>query len=144
VEIHCFTADALTPPKGRPLSLASHKKQRALFKYYFEQCTGIICSTGNETIWEGVSRGVPVLTVPTGGHPEQMMNSRIHSAAFPNLVRAVTKIRIEDVRWLVDYEPTEASRAESEALRERAASFEKVGAVTLLGGDADEANTVAE
>lgn len=132
VEFHCFTAETLTPPKGRPLALASHKKQRALFKQYFEQCTGIICSTGNETIWEGVSRGVPVLTVPTAGHPEQMMNARIHAASFPQSLRAVQRIKIDDVRWLVDFEPTEASRAESAALRERIALFDEEGAKLLL------------
>jgi len=133
VEFHCFTAEALTPPKGRPLALTSHKKQRALFKHYFEQCTGIICSTGNETIWEGVSRGLPILTVPTAGHAEQMMNARIHARSFPNSVKAVSRIKIEHVRWLVDFEPTEASRAESEALRERAGSFGDEGARLLLG-----------
>lgn len=72
------------------------------------------------------------------------MNARIHGAAFPHSVRAVSRIRIEDVRWLVDFEPTEESRAESQGLRARAASFDKVGAATLLGGAADEANAVAE
>jgi len=32
VEVHCFTAEALAEPKGRPLALHSHAKQRALFQ----------------------------------------------------------------------------------------------------------------
>jgi len=32
VEVHCFTATALPEPKGRPLALHSHAKQRALFQ----------------------------------------------------------------------------------------------------------------
>ena len=35
----------------------------------FSKCTGVICSSGNETIWEAVSRGVPVLTIPSPGAP---------------------------------------------------------------------------
>jgi len=166
VEIHCFTTAPLTPPAGRPLALESHAKQRALFKHYFDRCTGatrrrkhtkaahgrstalstdrspaappsapagIICSTGNETIWEAVCRGVPVLTVPTSGHPEQMMNARIHGRAFPASVRAVSRVRIEDVRWLVDFKPSEESIAESSALRERATTFDAEGARLLCG-----------
>ena len=30
--MHCFTAEALPEPKGRPLALHSHPKQRALFQ----------------------------------------------------------------------------------------------------------------
>jgi hypothetical protein len=31
-QVHCFTAEALAEPKGRPLALHSHAKQRALFQ----------------------------------------------------------------------------------------------------------------
>ena len=32
LQVHCFTAEALPEPKGRPLALHSHPKQRALFQ----------------------------------------------------------------------------------------------------------------
>ena len=32
LQVLCFTAEALTEPKGRPLALHSHPKQRALFQ----------------------------------------------------------------------------------------------------------------
>mgnify|MGYP004085602163 CR=1 FL=1 len=31
-QVHCFTGEALAEPKGRPLALHSHAKQRALFQ----------------------------------------------------------------------------------------------------------------
>ena len=36
------------------------------------RCTGVIVSSGNETVWESVCRGVPVLTMPTTAHGEQV------------------------------------------------------------------------
>jgi len=123
VEFHCFTSVALTPPKDRPLSINSHPKQRALFQDLFARCSGVIVSTGNETIWEAVSRGVPVLTMPTADHGEQMLNAAIHARNFPVLVRARSSLAIEDVRWLTSFELSEDARAESAALRTRVASI---------------------
>ena len=132
VEFHCFTVKALEKPKDRPLALNSYPKQGKLFKSLLARCTGIIVSTGNETIWEAVCRGVPVLTMPTPGQAEQMMNARIHSNNFPHLVKAVNKITIDDVRWVVDYQPSLESQQESENLRQRVASFDSEGMKTLL------------
>ena len=53
----------------------------------FARCTGVIVSSGNETVWESVCRGVPVLTMPTTGHGEQLLNARIHARNFPSNVR---------------------------------------------------------
>ena len=39
-----------------------------LFQELFAKCSGVLCSTGNETVWEAACRGVPVLTIPTGIH----------------------------------------------------------------------------
>jgi len=39
----------------------------------------VIASSGNETVWEAVCRGVPVLTVPTEGHGEQLLNAVVHA-----------------------------------------------------------------
>jgi hypothetical protein len=132
VEVHCFTATALPPPKGRPLALHSHAKQRALFQELFNKCTGVIASSGNETVWEAVCRGVPVLTIPTAEHGEQMLNATQHSANFPHLVRARSQLQPADVAWVAGFEPTDASRRESSALRERVAALARDGS-PLLG-----------
>jgi UDP:flavonoid glycosyltransferase YjiC (YdhE family) len=63
----------------------------------------VIVSSGNETVWEAVCRGVPVLTIPTDNHGEQLLNAAVHARNFPNLVRARTKLAHEDVAWLVGY-----------------------------------------
>jgi hypothetical protein len=117
VEFHCFTATALPPPKGRPLAINSHPKQRALFQELFARCTGVMCSAGNETIWEAVCRGVPVLAIPTAGHGEQLCNGAVHARNLPQLVRARPKLKLADVRWLVDFEASAAAKQESEQLR---------------------------
>ena len=127
LEVHVFTPEALTAPKGRELSLHSHPKQRALFQELFAKCTGVICSTGNETIWEATCRGVPVLTVPTAGHGEQMLNAVTHARALPSLVRTRKSLKIADVRWLVEFVHTEESRRESATLRERCAALAEGG-----------------
>ena len=124
VEVHCFTAEALPQPKsGRPLSLHSHAKQRKLFQELFERCTGVICSSGNETIWEAVCRGVPVLTIPSKGNGEQMLNAVAHATNHPLLVRQRPKLRADDVHWLANFAQTEATRRESEALRSRVSAL---------------------
>ena len=124
VEVHCFTKEALPQPKsGRPLSLHSHAKQRKLFQQLFARCTGVICSSGNETIWEAVCRGVPVLTIPSKGNGEQMLNAVVHATNHPLLVRHRPKLRNDDVRWLATFAQTEATRQESEALRSRVSTL---------------------
>lgn len=130
-EFHCFTSKKLPEPKGRPLALNSYPKQRALFQELFSKCTGAIVSTGNETIWEAVCRGVPVLTIPTAEHGEQLLNSTVHSANFPNLVRARKKIYIEDVRWVTEFEPKEEAVSESLCLRRRVTELIEKGSPIL-------------
>ena len=49
VDFHCFTAEPLARPRS---ALHSHPKQRKLFQELFAQCTGVIVSSGNETVWE--------------------------------------------------------------------------------------------
>ena len=120
-EVHVFTPETLKTPRGRTLSLESHPKERRLFQELFARCTAVCCSTGNETIWEAVCRGVPVLTIPTFQHGEQIMNAVAHARALPHLVRTRMKLRIADVRWLTSFEQTDESRQESAGLRERCA-----------------------
>jgi len=131
-EFHCFTSIPLPAPSGRPLSLHSHAKQRQLFQELFARCTGVIVSSGNETVWESVCRGVPVLTMPTTGHGEQLLNARVHARNFPQLVRAAPPhgcvepgglLTLPDVRWLVNYEHTDASMAESKHLRDHVSAL---------------------
>ena len=136
VEVHCFTAEALTAPHGRSLSLHSHIKQRKLFQELFARCTAVLCSTGNETIWEAVCRGVPVLTIPTAGHGEQILNASVHARALPESVRSRSTLSMADLRWLVSFEHSDASRRESEVLRERCAALEKTGGLAPLLGSA--------
>jgi hypothetical protein len=119
LEIHCFTPEPLKPPRGRSLAIHSHRKQRGLFQELFSRCTCVLTSTGNETIWEAVCRGVPVLTIPTAGHGEQLLNAGVHARSLPLHVRTRSSLKLKDVRWLVKYVPTDASRAESARLRER-------------------------
>ena len=83
VEFHCFTSTALPATKSRQLQ--SHAKQRKLFQDLFAKCTGVIVSAGNETIWEAVCRGVPVLTIPTANHGEQLLNAAVHARNFPQV-----------------------------------------------------------
>jgi UDP:flavonoid glycosyltransferase YjiC (YdhE family) len=97
-------------------------KERKLFQELFARCTAVCCSTGNETIWEAACRGVPVLTIPTFQHGEQIMNAVAHARALPLHVRTATKLRIADVRWLTSFEHSDASRKESAGLRERCAN----------------------
>jgi len=124
---HCFTSKQLPEVKGRPLALNSHPKQRALFQELFGKCTGVIVSTGNETIWEAVCRGVPVLTIPTAEHGEQLLNSAVHAINFPNLVRARKKLYLEDVRWVTEFELKEEAVSESLHLRRRVTHLAEQG-----------------
>ena len=117
VEVHCFTATALPPPKGRPLALHSHAEQRARVEELFKKGTGVSAAWGNETVWEAVCRGVPVLAIPTAGHGEQLCNGAVHARNLPQLVRARPKLKLADVRWLVDFEASAAAKQESEQLR---------------------------
>ena len=48
-----------------------------------------------------------------------MLNATQHAANFPHLVRARSRLDAGDVAWVAGFEPTDASRAESSALRER-------------------------
>ena len=130
-EFHCFTSHELPKPKGRPLALHSHLKQRKLFQELFAKCTGVIVSTGNETIWEAVCRGVPIVTMPTSGHAEQSLNAKIHAANFPNLLRARTRLSKPDIDWLISFEPTAEARAESSQLRQRVAGLFEQGCPIL-------------
>uniref|UniRef100_A0A7S3BQ22 Uncharacterized protein n=1 Tax=Haptolina ericina TaxID=156174 RepID=A0A7S3BQ22_9EUKA len=133
VEFHCFTANVLPTPKNRPLSLHSHPKQRQLFQDLFARCTGVIVSSGNETVWESVCRGVPVLTMPTTGHGEQLLNARIHARNFPSNVRKTEvsgciepggKLTLDDVLWVVN-SGTQTPTAESAQLRARVGDLEQ-------------------
>lgn len=135
LETHVFTSEVLTPPRGRAgggLSVHSHAKERKLFVELFHRCTAVLCSTGNETVWEAVCRGVPVLTIPTAGHGEQILNATVHAAALPHNVRARSSLRMADLRWLVDFTPSEDSAAESEGLRARCAALERPDGLELL------------
>ena len=73
-----------------------------------------------------------MLTIPTAEHGEQMLNATQHAANFPYLVRARPALAADDVLWVAGFEPTDASRAESAALRERVASLARDGS-PLLG-----------
>ena len=144
VEVHCFTPEALKPPRGRPLSLHSHAKQRGLFVELFGRCTAVLCSTGNETIWEAVCRGVPVLTLPTSAHGEQILNAVVHSRALPHLVRTRSSLSMVDVTWLSTFEHSEATRRESAALRERCAALAASGGLDAFFAKASDASIAVE
>lgn len=101
VEFHCFTSTPLTAPRSQ---LHSHQKQRKLFQELFAKCTAVIVSAGNETVWEAVCRGVPVLAIPTEGHGEQLLNAAVHARNFPLLVRQRPRLAVDDVQWLVKYD----------------------------------------
>ena len=78
---------------------------------------------------------MPVLTVPTPGHGEQMMNAVVHARVLPTLVRARTSLQTSDVRWLVDFKHSDASRAESADLRSRCGAMgSNEGIASLLEG----------
>lgn len=131
VEFHCFTAKPLDAPRSQ---LRSHEKQRKLFQELFARCTGVIVSAGNETVWEAVSRGVPVLTIPTEGHGEQLLNAAVHARNFPNLVQARPRLEDSDIRWIAQFNLEDpGARRESAHLRERVTDFNTNGS-PLLGG----------
>ena len=92
----------------------------------------VIVSAGNETVWEAVCRGVPVLTIPTEGHGEQMLNASVHARNFPNLVRQRPKLDVRDVRWLVNYNLQDAAVVtESAGLRRLVDDFNRDGSPLL-------------
>ena len=129
VEFHCFTASPLEKPASQ---LQSHQKQRKLFQQLFARCTAVIVSAGNETVWEAVCRGVPVLTVPTEGHGEQLLNAAVHARNFPHLVRSRPKLDVRDVRWLTNYNLDDPSSvAESKRLRKMVMDFNEQGSPLL-------------
>jgi len=131
IEVHCFTSKPLETTRSQ---LQSHQKQRKLFTELFAKCTGVIVSAGNETIWEAVCRGVPVLAIPTEGHGEQLLNAAVHASNFPSLVRTRPKLRFNDLSWLVNVDKfsTEA-RNESADLRSKVTTLLEQGS-PLLGG----------
>lgn len=131
VEFHCFTSKALDNPESQ---LRSHQKQRKLFQDLFSKCTGVIVSAGNETVWEAVCRGVPVLTIPTDGHGEQLLNAAVHARNFPSLVRTRPRLEVDDLEWLVNFDSnTPTAKQESSALRAKVDELQKFGS-PLLGG----------
>ena len=131
VEFHCFTSKALESTKS---TLQSHAKQRKLFQELFARCTGVIVSAGNETVWEAICRGVPVLTIPTDGHGEQLLNAAVHARNFPNLVRQRPKLDAKDIRWLVNFDLQDpAASRESQHLRTLVTTFLREGS-PMLGG----------
>ena len=103
------------PVSDRP-HVVAHAKSRTLFKDLFAQCDGVICSAGNETVWEAVCRGVRVVAVPTRGHAEQVLNAHAHAARYPALVRAAATLTGDDVAWVVAG-PGDGARAASAELR---------------------------
>lgn len=131
VEFHCFTSRALEKTSSQ---LQSHAKQRKLFQDLFARCTGVIVSAGNETVWEAVCRGVPVLTIPTEGHGEQLLNASVHGRNFPNLVRQQPTLNAKDIRWLVNFDLQDPAAAkECTNLRDLVTNFNEQGS-PLLGG----------
>ena len=140
VEFHCFTQKALDKPMSQ---LHSHQKQRKLFQELFSKCTAVIVSAGNETVWEAVVRGVPVLTIPTEGHGEQLLNAAVHARNFPRLVRAAPHLEASDVHWLVNYRLDDpAATAESAKLRALVDGFNKEGSPLLETGNPDDLPTM--
>jgi hypothetical protein len=77
----------------------------------------------------------------------QLLNARVHARNFPNLVRATPlvgcanpggRLTLDDVQWLVSFEASEASEAESGALRESVAGLQQtIGANSLLSAPVD-------
>jgi hypothetical protein len=140
VSFHCFTSKPIDEPRSQ---LQSHQKQRKLFQEIFARCTGVIVSAGNETVWEAVCRGVPVLTIPTEGHGEQLLNAKVHARNFPNLVRQRARLEAGDIRWLANFPLTDPrAQEESGRLRELCTTFNRDGS-PLLGGDAPQNETRA-
>ena len=77
---------------------------------------------------------MPVLTIPTEAHGEQLLNAAVHARNFPTLVRARPVLRAEDLDWLVGYNTTTpAAVAESAALRGKVVELQTRGSA-LLGG----------
>jgi len=135
IEVHCFTAKALETTKSQ---LNSHEKQKKLFQDFFAKCTGVIVSAGNETIWEAVCRGVPVLAIPTEGHGEQLLNAAVHASNFPNLVRTRSHLHQNDLSWLVNVDHFAAgAKQESMDLRQKVQNLLDKGSPLLGGSSAD-------
>ena len=142
VEFHCFTSKPIERPKSQ---LHSHQKQRKLFQELFGRCTAVIVSSGNETVWEAVCRGVPVLTIPTEGHGEQLLNAAVHARNFPNLVRQAPSLELPDVRWLVGYNLTDpAAVSESAHLRRLVDDFNEAGSPLLKVAGPSDAHSYAK
>ena len=45
---------------------------------------------------------MPVLTIPTEGHGEQLLNATVHARNFPRLVRQRPRLHANDLSWLVN------------------------------------------
>lgn len=72
---------------------------------------------------------MPVLTIPTALHGEQLMNARMHARQLPNLVRIGSgpgnvELTVEDLRWLSGFDLSGRTKqfvaARNESLRLRA------------------------
>lgn len=112
-EFHVFS-----DPPTTCANLVAHAKSRAEFRELFERCDAVVCSAGNETVWEAVCRGVPTLAVPTTGHAEQVLNAACHARRFPALVRSSSAPTAADVAWLLaGAAGSDAAAAESRDLR---------------------------
>jgi len=84
VEIHCFTTAPLTPPAGRPLALESHAKQRALFKHYFDRCTGATRRRSTHRSGPGGGRPPSRPTVLPRRLPRRLQGSSARPATRPS------------------------------------------------------------
>ena len=83
---------------------------------------------------DAVCRGVPVLTIPTDGHGEQLLNASVHGRNFPNLVRQQPTLNAKDIRWLVNFDLQDPAAAkECTNLRDLVTNFNEQGS-PLLGG----------
>ena len=75
---------------------------------------------------------MPVLTVPTEGHGEQLLNAAVHARNFPHLVRSRPRLDVRDVRWLTNYNLDDPSAvAESRRLRTMVTDFNEQGSPLL-------------
>ena len=77
---------------------------------------------------------MPVLTIPTEGHGEQLLNASVHGRNFPNLVRQRPKLDATDIRWLVHFNLEDPAAArECTNLRTLVTTFNEEGS-PMLGG----------
>lgn len=122
---HCFSDPPLQVCGEVASFVVPHLKSKIEFRKLFEVCDSVICSSGNETVWESICRGVPILTIPTLGHAEQILNAHKHAEHFPKLVRAEKEVSAESLRWLLAHKISDCPEAaqSSSDLRKAVASF---------------------